>query len=134
MADEIRKETTEMEAAVQEAPAEAADPFADLEVPAAPSLSFGEPEAAAVQAAPAPAAVQEKEPEEAILSPEELKMVDAFAKQIDVTNTQAVMTYGVGTQKKIVQQSRDKCGHHHQRAGKASGHPDEGHPAARQNV
>ena len=55
MADEIRKETTEMEAAVQEAPAEAADPFADLEVPAAPSLSFGEPEAAAVQAAPAPA-------------------------------------------------------------------------------
>ena len=101
MADEIRKETTEMEAAVQEAPAEAADPFADLEVPAAPSLSFGEPEAAAVQAAPAPAAVQEKEPEEAILSPEELKMVDAFAKQIDVTNTQAVMTYGVGTQKKM---------------------------------
>ena len=81
MADEIRKETTEMEAAVQEAPAEAAD--------------------AAVQAAPAPAAVQEKEPEEAILSPEELKMVDAFAKQIDVTNTQAVMTYGVGTQKKM---------------------------------
>ena len=101
MADEIRKETTEVEAAVQEAPAEAADPFADLEVPAAPSLSFGEPEAAAVQAAPAPAAVQEKEPEEAILSPEELKMVDAFAKQIDVTNTQAVMTYGVGTQKKM---------------------------------
>ena len=28
-------------------------------------------------------------------------MVDAFAKQIDVTNTQAVMTYGVGTQKKM---------------------------------
>ena len=97
MSDEIRKEETTGMAAS----AEASDPFAGLEAPAAPSLSFGEPEAAVVQAAPAPAAVQEKEPEEAILSPEELKMVDAFAKQIDVTNTQAVMTYGVGTQKKM---------------------------------
>ena len=79
MADEIRKETTEMEAAVQEAPAEAADPFADLEVPAAPSLSFGEPEAAAVQAAPAPAAVQEKEPEEE--SNEELVLTPSTEKK-----------------------------------------------------
>lgn len=96
MADELRNETAGMAAA--------ADPFADLEVPAAPSLSFGEPEAAAaVQEAPAPVAeaVPEKEPEEAILTPEEMKMVDDFAKQIDVTNTQAVMTYGVGTQKKM---------------------------------
>ena len=77
MADEIRKEET----AGMAASAEASDPFAGLEAPAAPSLSFGEPEAA--------------------LSPEELKMVDAFVKQIDVTNTQAVMTYGVGTQKKM---------------------------------
>ena len=98
MADEIRTEGTEMAAA-----AEAADPFAGLEVPAAPSLSFGEPEpeaAAAVQAAPAPQA-EKKEPEEAVLSPEEIRMVDNFAKQIDITNTQAVMTYGVGTQKKM---------------------------------
>ena len=28
-------------------------------------------------------------------------MVDAFVKQIDIKNTQAVMTYGVGTQKKM---------------------------------
>ena len=98
MADEIRNETAGMAAAS----AEAADPFAGLEAPAAPSLSFGEPEAAAaVQAAPAPAAVEQKEPEEISLSPEEIKMVDAFVKQIDITNTQAVMTYGVGTQKKM---------------------------------
>ncbi|MDO5133758.1 MAG: toxic anion resistance protein [Eubacteriales bacterium] len=102
MADEIRTDaagmTTEAAAA-----AEAADPFADLAVPAAPSLSFGEPEAAAVQEAPAPAvaAAPQPEPEEAVLSPEEIKMVDAFVKQIDITNTQAVMTYGVGTQKKM---------------------------------
>ncbi|MBE5998025.1 MAG: toxic anion resistance protein [Sarcina sp.] len=91
-------------AAAAAAPAQA-DPFADLAAPAAPSLSFGEPEpaAAAVQAAPAPAAaaVPQAEPEEAVLSPEEIKMVDAFVKQIDITNTQAVMTYGVGTQKKM---------------------------------
>ena len=97
MADEIRNETAGMAAAS----AEAADPFAGLEAPAAPSLSFGEPEAAAAAAQPAPAPAVQAEPEEAALSPEELKMVDAFVKQIDVTNTQAVMTYGVGTQKKM---------------------------------
>jgi len=111
MADEIRTEETmgapaegTGTAAAAAAPAQA-DPFADLAAPAAPSLSFGEPEpaAAAVQAAPAPAAaaVPQAEPEEAVLSPEEIKMVDAFVKQIDITNTQAVMTYGVGTQKKM---------------------------------
>ena len=98
MADEIRKEET----AGMAASAEASDPFAGLEAPAAPSLSFGEPEAAAaVQEAPAQKPAAEKEPEEISLSPEEIKMVDAFVKQIDVTNTQAVMTYGVGTQKKM---------------------------------
>ena len=97
MADEIRTEGTmggALEAAAQ------ADPFADLAAPAAPSLSFGEP-AAAVQEAPVPAAAPAQEPEEAALSPEEIKMVDEFVKQIDITNTQAVMTYGVGTQKKM---------------------------------
>ena len=101
MADEIRTDAAAMTA--EAAAAEAADPFADLAAPAAPSLSFGEPEAAAVQEAPVPvaAAVPQPEPEEAVLSPEEIKMVDAFVKQIDVTNTQAVMSYGVGTQKKM---------------------------------
>lgn len=43
------------------------------------------------------------EPEklEVILSPEEQKMVDDFAAQIDLTNTQLVMQYGAGSQKKI---------------------------------
>ena len=84
MADELRNETAGMAAA--------ADPFADLEVPAAPSLSFGEPEAAAaVQEAPAPVAeaVPEKEPEEAILTPEEMKGLewcDADAEVIEKLN------------------------------------------------
>ena len=49
-----------------------------------------------------PAAVAE-EPEKlnVILSPEEQKMVDDFAAQIDLTNTQLIMQYGAGSQKKI---------------------------------
>lgn len=100
MSDEIRNDAAVDTGA---AAAAAADPLADLAA-AAPSLSFGDPEPQAAQAA---AAVQEvqapprQEPEEAVLTPEELKMVDAFVKQIDITNTQAVMTYGVGTQKKM---------------------------------
>ena len=106
MGDEIRTDVPDMmtgTASAAQPEAAAADPFAGMAA-AAPTLSFGEPEPeAAVQEAPAP--VQEEapkaEPEEAILTPEEIKMVDAFVKQIDIKNTQAVMTYGVGTQKKM---------------------------------
>jgi len=38
---------------------------------------------------------------EVILSPEEQKMVDAFAEKIDLTNSSAIMQYGAGTQKKM---------------------------------
>ncbi len=99
MAEEFKTDAAE----TMNTGAAAADPLADLQA-SAPSLSFGEPEAAAaVQEAPAPVqeAAPAQEPEEAVLSPEEMKMVDAFVQQIDITNTQAVMTYGVGTQKKM---------------------------------
>lgn len=43
---------------------------------------------------------QEKIPE-AVLTPEEQKMVDDFASQIDISNTQLVLQYGAGCQKKI---------------------------------
>lgn len=42
----------------------------------------------------------EKEPE-VVLSPQEQKMVDDFAAQIDITDTQMVLCYGAGSQKKI---------------------------------
>ena len=42
-----------------------------------------------------------KENLEVQLSPEEQKMVDDFAAQIDLTNTQMVLQYGAGSQKKI---------------------------------
>ena len=38
---------------------------------------------------------------EVVLTPDEQKMVDDFASKIDITNTQAVMQYGAGSQKKI---------------------------------
>lgn len=42
-----------------------------------------------------------KAPAEIKLTPEEQKIVDDFSKQIDIANTQAVIQYGVGSQKKI---------------------------------
>lgn len=76
-----------------------ADPFADLAA-SAPTLTFGsEP-----QAQPAQAQVQEEEapdPDESILTPEEIRMVEEFSKKIDVTDSKSVLTYGSGTQKKM---------------------------------
>ncbi|MBQ8030906.1 MAG: toxic anion resistance protein [Butyrivibrio sp.] len=82
---------------------------ADLEfgaAPAAPSLSFGAE--AQAQEAPAPAAAEPAKEQtngnlalEAQLTAEELKQVEDFSKQIDISNTTGVMNYGVGTQKKL---------------------------------
>ncbi|MCI9338194.1 MAG: toxic anion resistance protein [Lachnospiraceae bacterium] len=58
---------------------------------------FSQPEAPEV---PAMAEATQKVPE-AVLTPEEQKMVDDFAAQIDITNTQMVLQYGAGSQKKI---------------------------------
>ena len=65
----------------------------------APSLSFDMPEVK-------PEVVEIKEEKknetpEVKLSPEEEKMVDEFASKIDISNSQAILAYGVGSQKKI---------------------------------
>ena len=39
--------------------------------------------------------------DESRLSPEELKMVEDFSAKIDLHNSQAILQYGVGTQKKM---------------------------------
>lgn len=44
---------------------------------------------------------------ESILTEEERKMVDAFAQQIDLTNSAMVLQYGAGTQKKMADFSED---------------------------
>ncbi len=42
-----------------------------------------------------------KEMEQTVLSPEEQQIVDSFAKKIDVENTNQILQYGAGTQKKM---------------------------------
>ncbi len=66
----------------------------------APSLTF---EPFGAQPQPEAPAVQEEAPAapEVVLTPEEQKMVNDFASQIDITNTQLVLQYGAGSQKKI---------------------------------
>lgn len=99
MTEETRTEATT--ACAEAMPGEAFQQQTET-APLVPSLSFEEPEAAAIQEAPAPVPTStQAEPEEAILSLEEARQAEAFAKQIDITNTQAVMTYGIGTQKKM---------------------------------
>lgn len=48
--------------------------------------------------------------DESMLSEEERRMVDDFANQIDLTNSNAVLQYGAGTQKKIADFSEDVLG------------------------
>ena len=76
------------------------DTLQDLKVEA-PVLSFD-----TVTAEPVPAEMTLTEPrkqpkQEIVLTPEEQKQVDSFVGQIDLHNTQAIMNYGTGTQKKI---------------------------------
>ena len=84
----------------------------EWQAPAAPTLTFGAVEETEEAAAVKPVAVieQPKVPEEIQLTPEEQEMVDRFAEQIDVSNTQAVMNYGAGTQKKMADFSEKAIG------------------------
>lgn len=66
----------------------------------APSLTF---EPFGAESKPETPVVKEEAPAapEVVLTPEEQKMVNDFAAQIDITNTQLVLQYGAGSQKKI---------------------------------
>lgn len=72
---------------------------------AAPQLTldpFQEMEQTMKEAVPA---VKEEEPapvfDESMLSEDERRMVDSFAKQIDLSNSNVILHYGAGTQKKL---------------------------------
>ena len=67
----------------------------------APTLTFDFP---GTEEKPQPVAKKEEPKEETYevqLTPQEQKMVDDFAAQIDLSNTQMVMQFGAGSQKKI---------------------------------
>ncbi len=79
-----------------------------LDTPAVPSLTLDPTGTAdAAQASAAAASAQKAKDDaaqkaaEIVLSPEEQAAVDAFAAQIDVTNSQQVLQYGAASQKKI---------------------------------
>ena len=78
---------SELDELLKEAPTLTLNPFGE-EAPQAP--------AAVKQEAPKPAEEMKLE-----LTPEEQKMVDDFAAQIDLNNTQMILQYGAGCQKKI---------------------------------
>lgn len=69
----------------------------------APTLAFGDSQIPSTKELPAETASAENENyEETIrLSAEEQAQVDEFVKQIDVSNTSAVMMYGAATQEKL---------------------------------
>ena len=75
------------------------------EVPAAPTLSFGETAAEQAQEQPKEAPKAPEMPKEEDLSetltPEELSQVREFEKSIDLSNTNGILNYGAGTQKKM---------------------------------
>lgn len=62
-----------------------------------PDLGEAKPAAPAVLEAEA----VKKEMEQTILTPEEQQMVDSFAQKIDIENTNQILQYGAGTQKKM---------------------------------
>ena len=81
------------------------DEFKDFTV--TPTLTF-----APLQEEAPVAEVKKEEPakpemDDSILSPQERKMVDDFAKQIDIRNSAAILQYGAGTQKKMADFSED---------------------------
>ena len=67
------------------------EPGLDPEPPKGAPLMEAKPEMDPVQ----------KEMAETVLTEEEQKMVDAFAEKIDVENTNQILQYGAGTQKKM---------------------------------
>ena len=77
------------------------DQFTEFTDVPTPTLSFGAP----VEEKPEPVAVKEEpvqpQLDESMLSDEERRMVDEFSKQIDIHNTNGILQYGVGTQKKM---------------------------------
>jgi uncharacterized protein YaaN involved in tellurite resistance len=93
----------------------------DLAAPAAPVLTF-DAKPAEVEAPPATVASDGEgaammssygagvKQEELNLTPEEKAQVSEFAKTIDLTNTQGIMNYGAGTQKKMADFSEKAIG------------------------
>lgn len=80
----------------------------DVKEASVPTLVFGD----VMEEKQVPVTVEPKQElqeqlDDSILTEEEKKMVDEFSKQIDLHNSNAILQYGVGTQKKMADFSGD---------------------------
>lgn len=75
--------------------------MSDFTETSTPTLVFGEVLDEKQVPAEAPKQELKEQLDDSILTPEERKMVDEFSKQIDLHNSNAILQYGVGTQKKM---------------------------------
>lgn len=96
LAPEIKEPETAGAAAAEAAP-EPVRQTAEQIMEGAAKAAMASPEGNAI----AEHAAEAVKDTEVILSPEEQKMVDAFSQKIDLTNSNAIMQYGAGTQKKM---------------------------------
>ena len=85
----------DLEMMLKEAPALTLEPFAEEDMP---------------REAKASSAADEVEKLKVVLTPQEQRQVDEFAEQIDITNSQMVLQYGAGSQKKIADFSETALG------------------------
>jgi len=79
---------SDLDAMLQEAPTLTLDPVVEEKTEVVETQSIVEEEKKAIAA-------------QVVLTPQEQKMVNDFAAQIDLKNTQQILQYGVGSQKKI---------------------------------
>lgn len=75
--------------------------MSDFTETSAPTLVFGEVLDEKQVPAEEPKQELKEQLDDSILTPEERKMVDEFSRQIDLHNSNAILQYGVGTQKKM---------------------------------
>lgn len=71
----------------------------DMDIPE-PELEFGDPVAPEPDQAPAATPAPASDPAQS-LSPAEREKVEAFVEKIDITDTSGVLSYGVGSQRKV---------------------------------
>ncbi len=77
------------------------DQFKDFENVPTPVLTFGAPEEEKKEAEIVEVKKQEEQLDDSILTEEERRMVDDFSRQIDLHDSNGILQYGVGTQKKM---------------------------------
>ena len=80
---------------------EMSDEFKEFDEAPTPVLTFGAPVTEEKEVPAEPEKPEKPQLDDSILTEEERKMVDDFSKQINLNDTNGILQYGVGTQKKM---------------------------------